>query len=206
MKFFSLIYQGELHTSEDEKIIPQEEYSILLSAEDVLKKAHEDAIRLKKETKEECEKLKEEARQKGFDQGLETFNEHILSFEKKIKKLHHEAYLQILPLALKAAKKIVSKELQMHPDTIVDIVLDALKPITQAQKVTIYVSKTDKELLETERQKIKDIFEQIKVLAIQERSDISPGGCIIETEAGIINATIENQWRALESAFERYKK
>jgi type III secretion protein L len=206
MKFFSLIYQGELHTSEDEKVIPQKEFSILVNATEVLEKAREDAVRLKKETEEECEKLKEEAQKKGFDEGLATFNDHILNFEKKIKKLHHETYLQILPLALKAAKKIVSKELETHPDTIVDIVLDTLKPVTQAQKVTIYVNKADKELLETEKPRIKDIFEQIKILSIQERGDISPGGCIIETEAGIINATIENQWRALESAFERYKK
>ena len=32
------------------------------------------------------------------------------------------------------------------------------------------------------------------------------GVCIIETEAGIINASLENQWRALESAFEAFMK
>lgn len=206
MKFFSLIYQGELHTSEDEKFIPKDEYSLLVNAQEVLDKAYEDIERLKKETQEEAEKIKEAARQEGFNQGLGEFNDHILNFEKKLKKLHHETYLQILPLALKAAKKIVGKELELHPDAIVDIVLQALAPVTQAQKVTVYVNKADRELLETEKKQIKDIFEQIKTLAIQERADISPGGCIIETEAGIINATIENQWRALEAAFERYKK
>lgn len=206
MKFFSLIYQGEVHTAEEEKVIPQKEYSILVNAQEILEKAEEDIQKFKKETEQECEQLKEEARQKGFDQGLDTFNDHLLSFEKKIKKLHHETYLQILPLALKAAKKIVAKELELHPDTIVDIVLQTLAPVTQAQKVTIYVNKADKEILETEKKQIKDIFEQLKTLSILERGDISPGGCIIETEAGIINATIENQWRSLEAAFERYKK
>ena len=49
------------------------------------------------------------------------------------------------------------------------------------------------------------MFEQINILSIQEKGDISPGGCIIETETGIINASIENQWNALELAFKRYK-
>lgn len=206
MKYFSLLYQGDLHTATDDKRVPQEEFSTLLSALEVLEKAKEDAERFKKETEEECEKLKEEAKESGFNEGLEKFNEHLLSFEKKLKKIHHETYMQILPLALKAAKKIVGKELEQHPDTIVNIVLQALAPVTQAHKITIYVNKSDKEALETEKTKIREILEQIQSLSIQERQDVSPGGCIIETESGIINATIENQWRALEAAFERYKK
>jgi type III secretion protein L len=38
------------------------------------------------------------------------------------------------------------------------------------------------------------------VLSLRDRSDIQPGGCIIETEGGIINAQLENQWRVLENA------
>ena len=54
--------------------------------------------------------------------------------------------------------------------------------------------------------KIKKIFERLENLSIQERDDIEPGGCIIETEAGIINAQLENQWRSLEIAFDEFMK
>ena len=64
----------------------------------------------------------------------------------------------------------------------------------------------DLEPLEKERSKIKKIFEHLDSFSLQERADIEPGGCIIETEAGIINAQLENQWRALESAFESFMK
>ena len=97
-------------------------------------------------------------------------------------------------------------QLELKPETIVDIVLQALSPAMQNLRVTIYVNKIDKDILETEKPKLKSLLEQVQVLSIQERPDISPGGCIIETEGGIINATIENQWRALESAFEKYMK
>jgi type III secretion protein L len=60
--------------------------------------------------------------------------------------------------------------------------------------------------LEANKPRIKEILEHIQTLSIKERHDITPGGCIIETETGIINASVENQWRALESAFERYMK
>jgi type III secretion protein L len=84
--------------------------------------------------------------------------------------------------------------------------MTALKPVTQHRKVIIYVNKVDLEELEASKPKIKNLFEHLENLSIQERSDIEPGGCIIETEAGIINAQLENQWRSLEIAFESFMK
>jgi type III secretion protein L len=206
MKFFSLLYEGDLHLATDEKIIPAEEFSTLLEASEILEKAKKEAALYKKENIAECERVKEDAREAGYQQGLSSFNEHIVQFEQELKKIRHEMHKQMLPLALKAAKKIINKQLDLHPDTIVDIVLQALAPVTQNHKITIYVNKADKEILEARKPEIKKIFEQIESLSVQERSDISVGGCVIETETGIINATIENQWRALEAAFERYMK
>jgi type III secretion protein L len=206
MKFFSLLYQGDLHLAEDEKIIPAEEFSTLLSAMEILEKAKEDSERYKRETEELRKKTLEEAQKEGFDAGLVQFNEQILKSDQEIKRMRHELQTLVLPLALKAAKKIVGKELELFPETIVDIVLQTLAPVTQNQRITIYVNKADKELLEENRPRIKAILQQVQTLSILERADVSPGGCIIETETGIINAGIENQWRALEAAFERYMK
>lgn len=206
MKFFSLIYQGEVHTAQDEKVIAEEDYTTLMQASEIVDKAREDAERKKKETLRECEQLREQARKEGFDEGLKSFNEHLLHFEQELRRLRHEVQQQILPIALSAAKKIVGKELRLHPETIVDIVMQALTPALQSRRIAIYVNRADKETLEAHRPELKKILEQVQSLTINERNDITPGGVIIETESGIINATIENQWRALEAAFEKYRK
>jgi len=206
MKFFSLLYKGDIHIAADQKVIPADQFSLLLNGKEVLEKAVEDAEKYKLEVENECEKLKEKAKQEGFNEGLIKFNEHIMQFDKELKKIKHETQKAVIPIALKAAKKIVSKELELHPEAIVDIVLQALSPVKQNHKIRIYVNKADKEALESEKGKIKEIFEHLQSLSILERADVSPGGCVIETESGIINASIENQWRALESAFERYMK
>ncbi len=206
MKFFSLIFKGDIHTATGKKVLPQEEYSVLLDARELLDKAKEDAEALHEKTKEECKKLRKKTKEEGFEEGLAKFNEHLLYFDTELKKLRHEMQQAILPLALKAAKKIVGKELETHPETIVDIVLQALAPVTQHHKIKIYVNKAEKETLEENKGRIREILEQVEALTIQERADVAPGGCIIETEAGIINASIENQWRALEAAFEKYMK
>lgn len=206
MKYFSLIYQGEIHPAEDEKVIPAEEFSTLMQASEILERAKEDAEQFKKKTEEEGRKLKEKAQEEGFDEGLQKFNEHLIHFDRQIRLIRMDLQKQILPLALKAAKKIVGEQLNLHPETIVEIVIQTLAPVLQNHRITIYVNKVDKEILETQKPKIKSILEHVQVLTIQERNDVSPGGCIIETESGIINASIENQWRALESAFDKYMK
>jgi len=207
MKFFSLIYQEEeIHPSTGEKVIPAEDFSTLMEASEVLNRAKEDVKHYKKKIEEECQQLKEKTKEEGFAEGLQKFNEHLIHFDKQIRLIRMDLQKQILPLALKAAKKIVGEQLSLNPETIVEIVIQTLAPVTQNHRFIIYVNKADKEILETQKPKIKAILDQVQVLTIQERNDIAPGGCIIETESGIINASIENQWRALESAFEKYMK
>lgn len=206
MKFFSLIYQGEIHPATNEKVIPAEDFSTLMQASEVLDKAKEDAAHYKKEIEKECEQLKQRAQEEGFQEGLIRLNEHIIHFDKQLSLIRLNLQNQILPLALKAAKKIVGEQLEVRPETIVEIVIQTLSPVIQNHRFTIYVNKEEKEVLEANRARIKSILEQVQVLNIQERADVAPGGCIIETESGIINATIENQWRALEIAFNKYMK
>ena len=205
MRFFSLIYQGEIHPSTDEKIIPAEEFSTLMDAKEILEKAREDAATFREELKKEAATLKENSEKEGYQKGLEDFNEKLAWFDRELKALRVEMQTQVLPIALKAARKIVGSELKMRPDAIVDIVIQALTPVLQSKQITIYVNKSDRELLETAKPKLKSILEQADSVTVLDRADVSPGGCIIETESGIINATIENQWRTLEAAFARYR-
>lgn len=204
MKPFSLIYQGDVHLADGEKLIPASDFSELMSASEIVEKAQEDATRLRQELEEEGKAIRQKAQEEGFAEGLSQFNTHLKTFEYQMRAAQIEWQRQMLPLALKAAKKIVGKELEMHPDTIVDIVIQTLLPVVHNHRFNIYVSKADKEVLETARPRLRAILDQVQSLVIQERADITPGGCIIETESGIINATLENQWRALEAAFEKY--
>lgn len=206
MKFFSLISKKEVHAAAGHKVIPAKEFSTLETASSILQTVKEEAAEYKKETAAEAEKIKELAFQEGFQAGLISLNKHLLALDKELKHLREEVQKKILPLSLKAARKIIGEELRLHPDRIVDIVLSSLKPVTQHRKIIIYVNKADLEVLEGSKNKIKKIFEHLDSLSIQERGDIEPGGCMIETEAGIINAQLENQWRALESAFESFMK
>tara|TARA_Y100001935_G_C17239888_1_gene475088 strand:- start:3 stop:629 length:627 start_codon:yes stop_codon:yes gene_type:complete len=205
-KYFSLIYSGDIHKNDQDTFIPAKEFTELLNAREVLNKAKEDVKVYLEENKKECKKYLEEAKEVGFNQGLTQFNQQILHFQQKMKQIEHDLQNLVLPLALKAAKKIVGTELQSHPETIVEIVRQNLKAVTQAHHIKIYVNRKDYEFLEKKKKEIKKILDHVQTFTVEEREDVSSGGCIIETEAGIINASLENQWRALEAAFEAFMK
>lgn len=201
-KFFSLIKKGSIHIAPKTKFIPADEFSTLMDARQVLTAVHEDAETYRLGVADECEKLKEHAQQEGFAAGYAQWAEKLAELEAEIQKVRTDLEKMLVPVALKAAKKIVGREIELSEDTIVDIVSNALKAVAQHKKVTIYVNKKDMAILDAHRSNIKQIFESLEALSIRERADISQGGCVIETEGGIINAQIENQWRVLEKAFQ----
>ncbi|MDP1608546.1 MAG: HrpE/YscL family type III secretion apparatus protein [Chlamydiales bacterium] len=205
-KLFSLFSDQEVHIAPGEKVIPGREYSTLHKALEILKITRKEALKFAKEAAKEAETIKELAFKEGFQEGLTSLNKHILALDQELETLRTEVQQKILPLALKAARKLVGEELKLHPDRIVDIILTSLKPAVQHKKIIIYVNKADLETLEANKPRIRQIFEHLESLSIQERDDIEPGGCIIQTEAGIINAQLENQWQALETAFTTFMK
>lgn len=206
MKYFSLLDESSISPTSETKIIPKKEFEMLLSGKELIEEAHKQFEEFEIELETERKTALERGYKDGYQEGLTEFNEHILQLDAKLKSLRIDMQNQVLSFALKAAKKIVGDVLTLQPEVIMDIVKQTLKPVREAQNIKIGVSKEDRPLVEKRKGELKEILEQVETLVIEERSDVTSGGCIIETETGIINATLENQWRALEAAFTRMAK
>lgn len=205
-KFFSLIHGDSVHAAPETRIISASEFSKAMEAYQVLEEVKKDALKYRQEVAEEVEKLKEQAQKEGFEEGFKKWLEQIANVEEEVIKVRKETEKVALPVALKAAKKIVGRELELSENAIVDIVSNSLKAVVTHKKITIYVNKKELEAMEKNRPRIKELFENLEILILRERADVESGGCIIETEGGIINAQLENQWRILENAFEKMMK
>lgn len=205
-KFFTLIFGDRIHAAPKAKIIPATDLSLLQDASQVLEHIKDDAEKYRLEVAKECEDLKEHAYKEGYEEGYKQWADLLVNFEKQLEALHKEMQQVIIPVALKAAKKIVGKEIELSEDVIVDIVATNLKAAAQHKKITIYVNKKDLDALEKNKQKLRDLFEHLESLSIRARDDIVAGGCVIETEIGIINAQMEHRWKVLEKAFEALMK
>lgn len=204
MKFFSLIEDEDVHIAPDKKKIPAAEFSKLVEAKTILEKVKEEEIQYRKIVSQECEMIKEQAETAGFETGQQQWNKQVQLLDKEIKVIRAEIENSMVPLALTAVKRILGRELKTDPDTVVDIISTALKAVIQHKKIKIFVNPSDLKTVEASRARIRDLFERLDSLSIVPREDIEEGGCIIETEAGIINAQLESQLKALEQAFHAF--
>lgn len=202
-KFFSLIHGEKIHIAPNTKVISADAFSKVIDAQEVLKQVQEDAEQYKVEITTEIEKVKEQSQKEGFEQGYSEWVEKIAELDDEIKQVRSDMQKMVVPISLKAAKKIVGRELETSDSAVVDIISNSLKAVAQHKKIKIYVNRKDFEIVEANREQIKEVFEKVESLSIQPQDDVDPGGCVIETEGGIINAQIENQWMILENAFQK---
>jgi len=204
-KYFTLINKVPVQKASGSPVIPNEDFCTLLDSKELLETVQQDAATYKKEISKELEAVKEQGFREGFEEGYKAWVEQVSYLEEEVKRVHDELIKLVMPISLKAAKKIVSKELETSPDTILSIVSNVLKSVAQHKKIVLYVNKNDFEIIESNKAQLKQLFEQLESFSIREREDVDQGGCVIETEVGIINAQIENRWRNLEVAFESLK-
>ncbi len=205
-KLFDLINDGEIYLEADSKIIKKESLAKALSGDEMLAKIKEDAEKYRADVIKEIEAEKTSAREEGYQEGFNNWLELIAKQEAEIKQVRKDYEKILVPVLIKAVKKIVGHELENRQDTIIDIIGSSLKAVSTHKKITLYVSPKEKSVVDANRNKLKSYFEQLEVFQIRERADIEPGGVVIETEGGIINAKLENQWAVLEKAFENLFK
>ena len=121
-----------------------------------------------------------------------------LSSEKKV----FEAIApDLIEISLEIAKKIIKHEVQTDPQIVIDTVLDVLKNIPKNEpKITIKVNST-------QAQYVKDnLPSQLTLLGVESKlmiladDNITEGSCIVQTNNGVVDASIEAQLDIIQNA------
>ena len=159
---------------------------------------------------EEAENIKKSAFEEGYKTGLEQANEDIQVFRKKFsefmnapKNVFEYIAPDILEISVDIAKKIIKKEVESDPQVLVNTIVDVLKTVSKSEpKINIRVRPQAVQF-------IKDTLPNItyeygidaKVNIIADPS-IEEGGCIFQTNNGIVDASIDTQLEIIKKAIE----
>ncbi|GIV01812.1 MAG: hypothetical protein KatS3mg015_0642 [Fimbriimonadales bacterium] len=148
----------------------------------------------------------------GFRQGLQTVlaNEQsrIAAFEADLRALtqrvesavelwFQKAEQSLIRLAKEAARRIVCEEIQLRPEVIETIVRDALRHAGETTKVRVRVNPFDLPTLEQKKEELLAACANIQGIEIVGDESLSRGSTIVETEGGLIDATVESKVDAL---------
>jgi len=181
------------------KIIAQAE----AQAREVIERARSEIEKKKEEGYEEgLEVGKKEAEEKAsgeLSQALETLNQAV----KERKKIIKDAESEILRLALKVAEQIIRSEVSLHRDVCLNIVSEAIGRVSDREQIIIKANREDVDQLKKYKDQIGRLADGVKNLSILEDSNVEPGGCIIETNLGFVDARISTKIKAIEDAFSK---
>ncbi len=119
----------------------------------------------------------------------------LIVFEERLISSHTA---QLVRLALDIAEKIIQRAVEEDSQIVASTVERAKREVTDAKQIRIWLHPKDFEVLREVRPDLIKIGEEggrtIEVVAVEE---VSRGGCRLETEMGIVDATIPVQIQEL---------
>jgi type III secretion protein L len=104
-----------------------------------------------------------------------------------------------LELALKMAAKIIGRDLERDPVLVAEIAATALEAARSAKAMILKVHPDDGKLLREKRPRLMELIGRSVDLSIRDDADVEPGGCIIQTEFGVIDGQIRTQFEMLRN-------
>ena len=180
---------SELPTPEaGTKIVKADEYSAVLEAGDLIKAAQKQAD----EIIQAAQRTYEQRYQQGYDDGVEAGKmETVVASVEFIENIEKT----VVSVVNQSVKKII--ENFDDEERIKGIVNTALNHVRGQQKVTVRVHPKDEPVI-AKMLALQTIGSYITVVA---DGHLQPDSCILESELGVIDASLKTQLKTLEAAF-----
>jgi type III secretion protein L len=144
-----------------------------------------------------------ESTARGYAAGLDQWNDALAEAWKRRDDFlsRHEA--ELVKLAVAIAKKIIGHSVEVDAGTVLQTVKEALKSVRSERRVTIKVNPSDEAALHEQVGSLKMLGSEVGEFVIVGNPSIEVGGCIVESELGIIDAQIGTQLASIEKALMR---
>lgn len=183
-------------------------------AEAIIAKAQQEANSLIQEAErreqEILENFRQIGRQEGREEGLQQAHSEAANCLQEAKAVLERAQeerqkiiqgteQEIVLLALDIAEKIVRKEIELGPGVIREITQQAIKKATHREKIIIRVNATDLEYVEKERGLLREKSGSSDLIILSDPT-VEPGGCVLETDLGTVDARIDTQLAQIREA------
>ncbi len=158
--------------------------------------------------REEAVSIRESAAKEGYQEGLSKSQEDLAELRNSLSAFMNSSqevfdYIapNLLEIGIDIAKKIIKKEIEQDPNLILESIKDILNNLSREEKkVTLRVNPSQVDML---KQEIPDVLTSLgldaRVMVVPDEN-VFEGGCMVVTNNGIIDATIETQLSIISEA------
>ena len=174
---------------------------------DAEKKAKEIIENAINEANIESNDIKANAWEEGFNRGkqealngmeedvdavLISANKVLAESSIRAREIFQDNKSEMIKLSFEIAKKIIKKEIN-NKEVLFENLIEAMKKAQSNKELKIFVNWEQLSFGKEIKEILKNNFQGIETIDIIEDRTVEPGGCIIETKLGKIDATIKNQ-------------
>lgn len=184
------------------RIIEREVVGATQEARRIVQEAEAEAQRILDEAREEAAETHQRGFEEGREIGLAQHTEQTTRALLRIRQMEGALERQYIGLLRTCVEKILGQELRQSPEAVVSVVRDALLDARQQREVIVRVSPADVDLLERNKPRLLEVLARANGIDVRPDPGVTRGGCIVSTELGTIDATLERQLDALVAAVE----
>lgn len=157
---------------------------------------------------EEADSIKETAAKEGYRAGFEQAENDISLLRAKIadfvsakKEVFEYIAPDILEISVDIARKIIKKEVEQNPQVILDSIVDVMRTLSKEEpRITVKLNPLQVDLVKTELPEyISSMGIEAKINVVGDDS-IEEGGCILNTNNGIVDASLDTQLQIVKEA------
>ena len=163
---------------------------------------------------QEAEQKIREAYEKGKEESASAAREEISekvaqlagiidSLQKERQAILKEAETVVVDMSLAIARKFVDNAAVMNSELIKKTIKSAVKMVTEKDKVIIRINPEDLDEVRAHQDDIIFIGDGIGKLEIRPDKKVDRGGCVVETEAGNIDARIVSRFAEIEKSLKQ---
>lgn len=174
-------------------------YDARLEAERILAEARAQAERIVADANDEAERLRAKSTAEGRERGLMAVTELLVGARAQAARTQKETERDLRALAVRIAEKILARELALDPTAVADVAAEAVRLAGEARELVVRVHPDDLAALERGRPRV---LERSRAMQVAFRADerVARGGCIVESELGLVDARLSTQLDAIERA------
>lgn len=197
-----LLKRKSFEVSSDSALVNSGEAGVIAMAEDIIAAAEAEAAKIAEEAKEAYE----EEKRKGYDDGIAEGKTEILM--QKLDLVDESVrYMEsiegkVSDVVLKALRKCISEI--GDKELVCQIVKKAMQAVVRNQRqITIKVAPEMVNVVKERLQLILSDFPSLSFAEVSEDAHLAPTACVVETEAGIVEASIDGQIAAIEKSIRK---
>ncbi len=182
------------------RIVSGDRYDALTDATAIRRTAEAHAAQLVATARLEADRLRAEAIAEGRERGLSAVTELLIAARAESARSRRETTQELRSLAVKIAEKLLGRALALDPGVVVDLAAEAMQHAGEPRALRLRCNPEDLAELESGRPRLLERCRSAGALRLEADAQIARGGCIIESELGVVDARLAVQLEAIDRA------